>query len=55
MTTVTLRNLTRRYGPVLAVDNLNLEVESGEMVAFLGPSGCGKTTTPAQTTASSSM
>jgi len=45
MTTVVLKNLTRRFGDVVAVDNLNLAVESGEMVAFLGPSGCGKTTT----------
>lgn len=45
MTTVVLRNLTRRFGDVVAVDSLNLEIESGELVAFLGPSGCGKTTT----------
>ncbi len=45
MTTVVLRHLTRRFGPVVAVDDLNLEIRSGEMVAFLGPSGCGKTTT----------
>ena len=45
MTHVILRDLTRRFGGVTAVDRLNLEIKSGELVAFLGPSGCGKTTT----------
>lgn len=45
MTQVALKNLTRRFGDVVAVDDLNLEIPSGQMVAFLGPSGCGKTTT----------
>ncbi|MEM7538112.1 MAG: ABC transporter ATP-binding protein [Chloroflexota bacterium] len=45
MTDVVLQNLTRRFGDVVAVDNLNLDVPSGTLVAFLGPSGCGKTTT----------
>lgn len=45
MTQVSLKNLTRRFGDVVAVDNLDLEIPSGQMVAFLGPSGCGKTTT----------
>lgn len=45
MTQVILRDLTRRFGGVTAVDQLNLEIASGELVAFLGPSGCGKTTT----------
>lgn len=45
MTTVTLQHLTRRFGNVAAVNALSLEIQSGEMVAFLGPSGCGKTTT----------
>ncbi|WP_245518079.1 MULTISPECIES: ABC transporter ATP-binding protein [Azorhizobium] len=41
---LSLRGLTRRYGTFNAVDDLNLDVAKGELVAFLGPSGCGKTT-----------
>jgi len=36
--------LTRQFGTVLALDDFNLNVAKGELVALLGPSGCGKTT-----------
>lgn len=37
--------LTKRYGQVLAVDNISFEVITGEVFGFLGPNGAGKTTT----------
>jgi iron(III) transport system ATP-binding protein len=39
-----LREVSHRYGEILAVDRLNLAVGEGEVVCLLGPSGCGKTT-----------
>jgi ABC-2 type transport system ATP-binding protein len=42
---IELRNLTKRYGNILAVDHLNLSVEKGEIFGFIGPNGAGKTTT----------
>lgn len=38
-------NLTRKYGDIVALDNLNLEIEAGECYGFIGPNGAGKTTT----------
>ncbi len=40
-----LKQVTKRFGAVTAVDRLDLEIAQGECVAMLGPSGCGKTTT----------
>ena len=40
-----IRGLTRRYGELVAVDHLDLEVRGGEILGFLGPNGAGKTTT----------
>ncbi|WP_212526012.1 ABC transporter ATP-binding protein [Actibacterium sp. MT2.3-13A] len=39
-----LRGVSKRFGDVLAADNLDLSISSGEFLSFLGPSGCGKTT-----------
>lgn len=42
---VRLINVTKRFGDVTAVNNLNLQIGKGECFSMLGPSGCGKTTT----------
>jgi ABC-2 type transport system ATP-binding protein len=42
---IAVDNLTKFFGPVLAVDHVNFQVEQGDIVGFLGPNGAGKTTT----------
>jgi putative spermidine/putrescine transport system ATP-binding protein len=44
-TAVRLRGVTKRYGPVTAVDAIDLDIREGELLTLLGPSGSGKTTT----------
>ncbi len=41
---INVENLTKYYGSLLAVDNVNFHIEKGETVGFLGPNGAGKTT-----------
>jgi ABC-type multidrug transport system ATPase subunit len=45
MDTIVVEELTKRFGPVLAVDRLSFAVGAGRVTGFLGPNGAGKTTT----------
>jgi len=42
---IELRDLTKKFGKITAVDRINLTVKDKEFLALVGPSGCGKTTT----------
>ena len=45
MDAIRIQSVTKQFGEVIAVDNLSLEVQKGEMYALVGPDGAGKTTT----------
>ena len=45
MASIAVERLTKRFGTVLAVDDLTFEIDSGTVTGFLGPNGAGKTTT----------
>ena len=45
MTVLEIQNLSKRYGRIKALDNLNLTIEAGNLYGILGPNGSGKTTT----------
>ena len=42
---IQVENITKKYGSFVAVNNINFEIEEGEIVGFLGPNGAGKSTT----------
>ena len=45
MAKVELKNITKKYGEVIAVQNMNLTISDNEFLVLVGPSGCGKSTT----------
>lgn len=44
MSSIRLRNVTKRFGKTVTLQDINLDIESGEFTVFVGPSGCGKST-----------
>jgi len=45
MARVVLKNLTKKFKDVVAVDDVNIDIQDKEFAVLVGPSGCGKTTT----------
>ena len=45
MSAIRLKNITKKWGDVVAVDDLSVAVDEGQFLVLLGPSGCGKSTT----------
>ncbi|MBM0065667.1 ABC transporter ATP-binding protein [Alkalicoccobacillus gibsonii] len=45
MASITLKNISKRFGDERVIDNLNLHIKDGSFTVFVGPSGCGKSTT----------
>lgn len=44
MASIELKNVTKAYGKIVTLKNINLRIEDGELAVFVGPSGCGKST-----------
>src|SRR5699024_380049 len=42
---INIKNLVKKFGDTIALEDINIDIQEGEFFALLGPSGCGKTTT----------